>query len=115
MAHTPLPWRVEPHDGYIPEWFDNPPVQIVGADDEVVADNVTFYPTAVMPGDAELIVRAVNSYDELLSALSQSQKALAMMISPDCIAQTTVSHAFATATAAEASARSIIARHGDGQ
>ena len=45
---------------------------------------------------------------ELASALSDCQRALAMLIAPDAIRQTTVIHAFAQVTAAEAKARSLI-------
>ena len=64
-----LPWRIEPHDGYVCEDDTVPPMQIVDASGDVVADNVQFYPRAITADRAELIVRAVNSYDELLSAL----------------------------------------------
>jgi hypothetical protein len=47
---------------------------------------------------------------DLLEALRLSQSALAMMIAPNAIQQTTVVNAFAAATAAEVAARSAIAK-----
>jgi 3-deoxy-D-manno-octulosonic-acid transferase len=47
---------------------------------------------------------------ELLEALRESQAALASIISPRSIEQTTVVNAFAQATAAEAKARRVIAK-----
>ena len=48
-------------------------------------------------------LREVNA--ALVEALREAQSALALMVSPDAIRQSTVSHAFARATAAEAKAR----------
>lgn len=45
----------------------------------------------------------------LVEALREAQSALALMVSPDAIRQSTVSHAFAQATAAEAKARAALA------
>lgn len=45
---------------------------------------------------------------EARAALGVCQSALAMMIAPDAIKQTTVIHAFAAATEAEARARSVL-------
>lgn len=47
---------------------------------------------------------------DLLTALHACQTALAMMISPDAIKQTSALHAFAQATEAETKARSAIAK-----
>lgn len=47
--------------------------------------------------------------EELRGALKLAQKALAMMIDPSSIMQTTVVNAFAAATAAEARARDVLA------
>lgn len=49
-------------------------------------------------------------YDELLDALKYCQKALLMLVSPDAIRQTTVSHAWASATDAESLSRKLIER-----
>ena len=51
-------------------------------------------------------LRAVNA--ALVEALREAQSALALMVSPDAIRQSTVSHAFAQATAAEAKARAAL-------
>ena len=53
-------------------------------------------------------LRDVNA--ALVEALKEAQSALALMVSPDAIRQSTVSHAFAQATAAEANARAALAR-----
>ena len=52
-------------------------------------------------------LREVNA--ALVEALREAQSALALMVSPDAIRQSTVSHAFAPATAAEAKARAALA------
>lgn len=52
-------------------------------------------------------LREVNA--ALVEALREAQSALALMVSPDAIRQSTVSHAFAQATAAEAKARAALA------
>ena len=48
--------------------------------------------------------------DTLLDALRECQSALAMMVSPNSIEQTTVANAFAAATAADVKARAAIAK-----
>ena len=53
-------------------------------------------------------LREVNA--SLVEAVREAQSALALMVSPDAIRQSTVSHAFAQATAAEAKARAALAR-----
>ena len=53
-------------------------------------------------------LREVNA--ALVEALREAQSALALMVSPDAIRQSTVSHAVAQATAAEANARAALAR-----
>ena len=53
-------------------------------------------------------LREVNA--ALVEALREAQSALALMVSPDAIRQSTVSHAFAQATAAEAKARAALSR-----
>lgn len=47
---------------------------------------------------------------ELIAALRQCQSALAMMVAPDAIKQTTVVNAWAAAFAAEAAARAALAK-----
>lgn len=58
------------------------------------------------PNDANLIAAA----PDLLEALREAQSALALMVSPDAIRQSTVSHAYAQLVAAEAKARAALAR-----
>lgn len=53
-------------------------------------------------------LREVNA--ALVEALREAQSALALMVSPDAIRQSTVSHAYAQLTAAEAKARAALAR-----
>lgn len=53
-------------------------------------------------------LREVNA--ALVGALREAQSAMALMVSPDAIRQSTVSHAVAQATAAEAKARAALAR-----
>lgn len=61
MTHTPTPWRIEPEpdDEYI----------IRGANDEWIANNTPYYPSAPSGDDAAFIVKAVNSHDKLVEAL----------------------------------------------
>ncbi|MBP0492214.1 hypothetical protein [Roseomonas indoligenes] len=47
---------------------------------------------------------------DLFEALRAAQKALAMIVSPDAIKQTTTMSAFAAATAAEVQARAALTR-----
>lgn len=54
--------------------------------------------------------RLIAAAPELLAALEGAQKALAMMIAPDAIKQTTVLNAFAAATDAELRAREAITK-----
>jgi chromosome segregation ATPase len=66
----------------------------------------------------DLCAAAVDDYNDALAtceklakALDQCQRALASMIDPSCIAQTTVIYAFATATTAEATARHVLSEY----
>lgn len=58
--HSPLPWRVQPHDNYMPEGYGEP-IEIVAADNQVVACNTAFYPTGITADNAALIVACVNA------------------------------------------------------
>lgn len=65
---TARPWKViqtkcGQHDG------EGDLVEIIGCDNEIVADNQEFYPEAITEANAELIVKAVNSHDALVEAL----------------------------------------------
>jgi len=69
MTHTPTPWRRE-HRNNLPTG------NLLGEDGTSVIDNSPALRTAfsenrwsISPLDADLIVRAVNSYDALVSAL----------------------------------------------
>jgi hypothetical protein len=63
MAHTPTPWIVRPL-----ELFQcGEGVEIVGANGDTVADNQTYYPCAITPDNAALIVAAVNAYTVIKS------------------------------------------------
>lgn len=60
--------------------------------------------------NAEHIVHAVNVFEDLVSALKEARGALALMTSPDAIQSSSVQHAWAQAVAAEARARSALAK-----
>lgn len=94
--HTPGPWRVE---GPSPEGR-NPNAGLWDV------EGVTNVANACTLHDARLIAAA----PELLEALKAAQSALAMMIQPDAIKNSTVLDAFALATQAEAKARAIISK-----
>jgi hypothetical protein len=57
-GHTPGPWRVEPHDNYMPHDWGVTPVQVIGADGAVVACNTAFYPTGISESDAHFMAAA---------------------------------------------------------
>lgn len=50
---------------------------------------------------------------ELVAALRAAQRALALIVEPNAIKQSTVIHAFAQTMAAEAKSRAALAKHGD--
>ena len=64
--------------------------------------------------EAEELRAALTAKDsemaEARAALEVCQRAIAMMISPDAIGQTSVANAFAAATEAEARARTVLSR-----
>lgn len=59
MRHTPLPWRKEDHQ--------TAPCDIVGPNGNVLA-HVFFTDEEEGEANADLVVRAVNSHDDLLAA-----------------------------------------------
>lgn len=68
---TPLPWNVVygyqsggPYEDGIQQSVD-----IIGANEDTVANNERYYPHAIKAADAELIVRSVNAHDALVEAL----------------------------------------------
>lgn len=62
VRHTPTPWKFTP----IESWGNMAVLSISDADGKEVVHNTTSVKTA------ELIVRAVNSHEELISALKQA-------------------------------------------
>ena len=64
--------------------------------------------SALQPTPEATHLREVNA--ALVGALREAQSALALMVSPDAIRQSTVSHAYAQLTVAEAKARAALAR-----
>ena len=62
---TPLPWRVE----RALQWDDKPGTQIIGANDDTIADDTDYYPHAIKAADADFIVLRVNAHDALVAAL----------------------------------------------
>ena len=92
--HTPGPWRVDA----------NHPDYVLSA---------TRCVTIIYgrPGNAterEANARLIAAAPDMLEALKACQSALASMIAPDAIEQTTVLNAFAQATEAESKARAAI-------
>lgn len=59
MSNYPLPWRIQEHDGYMPD--DSAPIEIVAANGRVVACNTAYYPKAISQEAAGMIVSAVNA------------------------------------------------------
>lgn len=57
---TPHPWLVE---------YETNEVKLRGANGDIVADSVEYYPHAISRGDAEFIKHRVNAYDTLMTAL----------------------------------------------
>ena len=91
--HTPGPWVFEDYSQEEPEFFVIP---------------ATYHGT-VAKAFNEPDARLIAASPTMLEALRQCQRALAMMIAPDVIKQTTTLHAFTKCTAAELAAREAIA------
>lgn len=70
---TPLPWKIGKHNCI---YDGEDPVQVVGADDEIVCCNTCYYPTAVKPGDAAYIAHACNAYPHLTAINAELVEAL---------------------------------------
>lgn len=75
--------------------------------------------TVITDSDDQLLVpeelanaRLIAAAPDLLAALTLCQSALAMMIAPDAIKNTTVLNAFAQANEAEAKSRAALAKAG---
>ena len=60
--------------------------------------------------NANLIIRAVNNFDEMKLALVLAQKTLATLVNVEGIKHTTVINAYAQVVAAEAKARAVLAK-----
>lgn len=69
---TPLPWRVVRYDEERggPHYAETErKVEILGSNENTVADNERYYPHAIKAADAEFIVQRVNAHDALVAAL----------------------------------------------
>lgn len=51
-------------------------IEILDGNGEVVADNQTYYPTAITQENADIIVNAVNNHETLVSALRSIKRNL---------------------------------------
>lgn len=56
------PWKLQAHDNYMRENSNEPPLEIVDCDGEVVACNTTYYPTELDAKYAHLIAAAPELY-----------------------------------------------------
>ena len=69
QKHTPGPWAIRDCNRFE---GGEPVTEIYSTvTDEVIANDQTYYPQAVKPQNARLIVPAVNAYEELLVALQE--------------------------------------------
>ncbi len=59
MTDPKTPWKIVEHTNYM--YADEEPIQIVDADENVVACNSPYYPTAISKEHAEIIVERVNA------------------------------------------------------
>lgn len=111
--HTPTPWEHTEGDIWVDtreqvccgrgynECCGEPDVR--GGQDLIAQSN---------PVDAAFIIKAVNNYDALVKTLEECQSALAMMIEPETIRETSTLHAWSHAVAAERKARATLAAVG---
>lgn len=103
--HTPGPWIY-----YADLPSTDPNWHIVTTTNKMrVLANVHIEPGNEMD---EANARLIASAPDLLAALTLCQSALAMMIAPDAIKNTTVLNAFAQANEAEAKSRAALAKAG---
>ena len=109
--HTPGPWRVKRID--YPRGMDVS-FEVLAGREELVAQTIM---REVGKGWRDDIIatdaansKLISAAPDLLDALRECQAALAMMVSPNSIEQTTVANAFAAATAADVKARAAIAK-----
>lgn len=83
------------------EWF-----RAIGSEEHHFADAIA---RAIL-ADRDAANRAAAVAPELLEALTLCQRALAALVAPEAIKNTTVSHAFAQATEAECKARAALSK-----
>ena len=70
QQHTPGPWAIRDCNRFE---GGEPVTEIYSTvTDEVIANDQTYYPQAVKPQNARLIVPAVNAHEDLLEAAEQS-------------------------------------------
>lgn len=69
----PLPWKTQPHDCYMnPDWGGEP-LELVAANGDTVANNVSYYAERVEPEAMRIMERAVNAHDALVAALEEAR------------------------------------------
>jgi hypothetical protein len=89
-------------------WRQNGSNELLMADDDKYVGH--FYIDASKGVDADAVMELIAAAPDLLAALAEAQKALAMIVEPNAIKQSTVINAFAQVMAAEAKARTAIAK-----
>lgn len=105
---SPRPWRWDFGDNGID--YSNKYCQITDVDgDLVIADVNDLFDKEIGRANAALIVEAVNSHDELVSALEKARRVLAMLTEPSAIRSTQVHQAWGQAVEAELAARTALA------
>lgn len=97
--HTPTPWR------YVPWHIEEGPSAVRAPAGYLVC-------TTASDADASLIARAVNAHNDLVKALKNAQRALAMVVAPEAIKTTSVMGAYAHAFEAEVAARAALSKAG---
>lgn len=100
---------------YPPTYAEDNPSEIVGpacvnCHDCCAAIVGTWEDDAIEAWNRRDAAHLISAAPDLLDALRECQAALAMMVSPNSIEQTTVANAFAAATAADVKARAAIAK-----
>lgn len=116
--HTPGPWGYVPsnanHGPYVTnEWGagDICDCYTMSKPSELaVCNGGTSEPIHFQHEEADANARLIAAAPDLLEALRDAQKALALIVEPDAIKQSTVINAFAQTMAAEVKARAAIAK-----
>lgn len=101
IKHTPLPWTYMKGKTLI---------HIESSIDAKESGLPVCSIPKIREKDATFIARACNSHYDLIAALEDARKTLAMMIAPDAIKQTTVLNAYAAAVEAEYKARQALSK-----